>query len=489
MSLWTLYQNKLKTYIMLLCVIYLLVMLIFHLDIQESEAGSSRRPRFLPSNHTPVPVIRPSRTTVIDQSETVRLRRASQPVKSMVSENFYDFYGGNLLPDDQVRHVVPKPSRLEDGSCIGPDDGSEFEFAEVLKDRLFVYSAYWDTRPNDFDNRHNGSYVRMMAMVWIYSARLPPAWCSFRTATGQTVTSPIHYYQMCENHGRPFGGYILSCRVPSEISSRPCSVSIARTVTEEALFRMKVVSLLPRDDRQQFAICVPPLYGKVDANKLAEFIELSQLLGAQRIVFYDYQVPTDAAAVLEHYQNKGVVDVIPWYYPYQLEKASWYHGQMMAIQDCLYRNMPSAEYLAFNDLDEFVVPRVHPNWAVMMEAMFSPDQCAFQFSSAFFPPVYTANDSVVFASWRRIRRVSEMRTKCMVKPQLIFEKGIHHVSKPIWAYLQTRRMPEKVAFVHHYRSCIKWSFEVDCRDYVDDRFMKKYANKVKRRLPRHLLKS
>lgn len=488
MSLFTFYKTKLRMYIMVLCIMYLLVMVIFHLDIQDSEAIIGQRPRFSVNNLT-APDVRAS-STMMDVVPQSLPPHSPTPLKQPT--NMFPALNArannNIKPSGQIRHVVPKGTNSSlRMNCVGPDDGSEFQFVEVVKDTLFAFSAFWDTRPNDFDNRHNGSFIRIISIVRRMS-RHPEVWCHFRLPSGETVTTPIQYYEMCENHGRPFGGYILSCRIPSQLSSQPCNVKLSSGASRESTgYAMKVTSLIPKESRNQFAVCVPPLYGNIDANKLTEFIELTRLLGAQRFTFYDYKISHDITKVLEYYRERGVVDVIRWDYPEHLEQATWYHGQLIAIQDCLYRNMESSEYLALNDLDEYVVPRVHSDWSHMMEAMFQRQQCAFQIPSAYFPPGGAINGSTLFGSKRRTERFSLGRTKCMVKPYWIFEMGIHHVSKPIWAYLDVKRMPDKVAFLHHYRTCMS-DFAMNCKNYVNDDFMTKYATEVGRRLPKHLLK-
>ena len=35
----------------------------------------------------------------------------------------------------------------------------------------------------------------------------------------------------------------------------------------------------------------------------------------------------------------------------------WYNGQLVANNDCLYRNMPLSKYTAFHDIDELIIPR------------------------------------------------------------------------------------------------------------------------------------
>ena len=468
---------------MTLCGLYLIVMLMFHSDIQDSRPNPKHRARETLEEEV-APQLKKTLAPLDPgyQRTPTGAVRVIPETRAHFQEGFHD-NGMIPLPQVKVRHVQQKTEAPHMRACDGPDNGHQFEFHELIPNKLYLYSAFWDTRPNDFDNTRNGTFVRIMSVLR-WAGNKPDLVCTFQTSDGRMLKTDVHYYEMCENHGRPLGGFIISCPVPAEIPGQPCSVSLAKTSTwlKTAGYKMKVLPLKPRDNRDQFAICVPPIYGNVNKRKLVEFIEVSKMLGAQRIVFYDYKIGDETAKVLEYYEASGYVDVLPWMYPELLEKSSWYHGQLIAIQDCLYRNMHTAEYLAFNDIDEFIVPHVHADWTQMAEAMFQPDHCAYQLPSAFFPPPPIAsNKSILLTSTKRTKFMSTIRTKCLVKPYLIFEKGIHHVSKPIWAHLQVVRMPKEIAFLHHYRLCMR-DFAMNCKEYIDDFSMKNYSKDIKYRI-------
>jgi len=78
--------------------------------------------------------------------------------------------------------------------------------------------------------------------------------------------------------------------------------------------------------------------------------------------------------------------------------------------------------------------------------------------------------------WRS-KNISKFRTKCMVKPYLIFEMGIHHVSKPIWANLEVLMVDASVAYVHHYRACMQ-GIDVSCGEQTRDDVMLRYKARV-----------
>lgn len=93
---------------------------------------------------------------------------------------------------------------------------NDFQFQEYAPGS-YIFSAYLDDRQNDFDNRHNGSYVRFMSLLRT-TLHHPALFCVFSSEDGG-VNNTLYYskvsnfYEMCENHGKRFGGFILSCSV------------------------------------------------------------------------------------------------------------------------------------------------------------------------------------------------------------------------------------------------------------------------------------
>ena len=135
---------------------------------------------------------------------------------------------------------------------------NNFKFKQ-LATSAFVYSAFYDNRVNDLDNRLNVSYVRVMVVKDFAEV---PLYCVFQkydsqqkqhynkqkpqqnnhklqqqqqfinqslqqhsqpniNTQHQKVEAPLLFvsrmsrtYEMNENHKKPYGGYILSCQVP-----------------------------------------------------------------------------------------------------------------------------------------------------------------------------------------------------------------------------------------------------------------------------------
>ena len=137
---------------------------------------------------------------------------------------------------------------------------------------------------------------------------------------------------------------------------------------------------------------MPPIFGNFDSvSDLVEFVEVNRVLGAEKFQLYNESVDPRATACLREYVRRGIVDVQPWTLPSDIADVIYYRGQILAINDCLYRMMYRTKYLVIQDLDEFVFPMRSESWQSMLDSIFNhtltdSDRIAsYNFRSRFFP--------------------------------------------------------------------------------------------------------
>ena len=240
------------------------------------------------------------------------------------------------------------------------------------------------------------------------------------------------------------------------------------------------VSLQPVD---KIGVCVPPLFGDISLSMLLQFLELGKIQGIQHFTFYLYDVKDSIRKILHHYQQKGEVTLIEWILPENISpREIWYNGQMLAIQDCLYRNMARTIFLGFLDLDEFIIPTEFLRLTDLLKSYESEsinisNISAFSFQSAFFDPKQLPDPSQQLKLLQLLKRnskLSKLRTKLLTVPQNVLELGVHHVSKALLDSTQVISVNPDIAKIHHYRACIM-NFEPDMtcyRDVMDDAMLK-----------------
>ena len=393
---------------------------------------------------------------------------------------------------------VPTPTRFpyaQHSYCDGitaPLDSHSVNF-QHNKD-CYIYTAYYD------DRRDGNPFIRIITVIRKIDRKA--VFCHIpKEPSGKSGYESViaTYYEMCENHGKDYGGWILSCEMPDTIRHAPCEVVVSmhssykRGQTED--YKIPVFLLQNEEAKKQdFAICVPPLFGYIPSTTLIEFVELSKILGANHLIFYAHHIPREIQKVLHYYESTGAVTVIPWDLPIK-DKAVWYHGQLVAINDCLYRNMHRFTYLAFNDIDEFVVPHRHFNWSDMMAHLHNKSDAnstlhsGYSFQSAFFDPLIESSSRVLYdlESDLRTKSFSKVRTKVMVDAVKIYELGIHHISRPIKVTQKPVYVEPEIAFLHHYRKCITdFDPRMNCQVFARDESISRYIPNLRHNVHRTL---
>ncbi|XP_035826983.1 glycosyltransferase family 92 protein F13G3.3 isoform X2 [Aplysia californica] len=309
-----------------------------------------------------------------------------------------------------------------------------------------------------------------------------------------------------ESHGRSFTTSLLTCPLAAKRDgSRLVAVSVVVKkcdVAPNLLFLSEVSNSTLRD----FTVCVTPLNFRYSrAYELVEMIELNKVLGAQKIVFYNFSTGYNVDKALQYYTLRGDVEILPWHLP--LRTDTWpptknppeihYFGQMAALNDCLYRYRASSRYIVFQDLDEFIVPKTYANWSEMVSVRQAkqPKVSAFQFRCVFFrkewPKLaedFEGNDvalrynSVVLRHTLRETKIlaHNVRSKFIVIPKKTKVVGIH----TLWKHTGViDKVPDSDALLHHYRS---WESPNDQQPKLDDRTL---VDKFGPRLVKKLAKS
>ena len=373
-----------------------------------------------------------------------------------------------------------------------PKTQENARFREVAKGTV-VYSVW-------FDDRKSQPFIRILLLTFARNP-LPSLTCHFESSSKQkTLISAASFYQHNENHHMRFGSFIVSCIVPQEFDSVPCSVNISLTSaadrqTDSNSIAFPVGSIERKHstwketNRGKYGICIPPVYGDMPVDRLIEFLEFSQILGASHFTFYDFAVTESMRNVLKHYQDKGLVSVLPWNLPPYISKYDLhYFGQPLAIMDCLYRSMKHLHFVAFNDLDEFIVPLGHDNMSALLKDIHKEHHCGHCFESVVFDPSTDKDPekSSPLLTQRVLHRTSQATpfwSKCVVEPRKIFEQGVHHISKPIEEYYHADRVDWNVARVFHYRKChdSRAAMQPRCSALKVDKTMQKFGDQLLRK--------
>ncbi|GFO03522.1 galactan beta-1,4-galactosyltransferase gals2 [Plakobranchus ocellatus] len=249
-------------------------------------------------------------------------------------------------------------------------------------------------------------------------------------------------------------------------------------------------SIAGKDRVVEFTVCIPTMFKFNDAAILVEKLEMVKLLGAGRVVLYNFYVRANVQAVLNMYtreyaagREKLEVVVHSWKLPPIIIH---YRGQIASIDDCLHRYKWRSRYIVFDDLDELVIPLQHANWSGLIaeRERVHPNYAAFMIRSTIMNRDISSPakgfETEAFRLGSNVLRVTKrddfiwpprMRSKLIVNPRKIEALQVHIVEE---AYGRTDVVPPEQAMLYHYRMPVRNS----CEDVRDTRVADKYGKRL-----------
>ncbi|XP_078381010.1 beta-1,4-galactosyltransferase galt-1-like [Oculina patagonica] len=376
----------------------------------------------------------------------------------------------------------PQISRYE--SCASNREAEKLQFHELLEESV-IYSAFLDYRFKE------QSFIRMISILPSYGEPTQ-MYCHFMDLrTQEYFTSvAVEIEELGTNQGYPFQGFLSSCDLPEEIDSYTlCSVNIS---VEPEAYRQndKNTKEIPlhvldhRVDMETYGLCVPPITGEISVTRLVEFIELSQILGISHFTFYISITSDKTQEILRYYREKGLLSVYPWNLPHYISSNIQDNGKTAALNDCLYRNMGNFAYVAFNELDEFIVPLQEKRTLLILETVKDEDAAGYCFQSFSFDTsksvaknLYTQLHTQRFTS--RTKAPVDQLSRCIASPKKVFSLDLNTISNPARTYYTTRHVEPSFGHVFHYGECN--NSESDCGDSREDHTMEKYRKELETR--------
>lgn len=208
----------------------------------------------------------------------------------------------------------------------------------------------------------------------------------------------------------------------------------------------------------QFAVCVSPVYEWRNVILLKLFLEHYISQGCTKFVLFKRSWSKEVDKILnEKYSN--FVELVEW--PtlpsttdddLNSETVLHYRGQVVAINECLWRLRDRARFVASVDLDEFLIPLNHSHGTLsdIFASLDNRQVGGFSVSNRHFSldlnnlsdnsPIVV--DADIFYSAKR--------GKTVVKPKLVEKLGIHSVWRYVNGY-NGESFPEDIILMYHYK--------------------------------------
>ncbi|KAH3727115.1 uncharacterized protein LOC127853554 [Dreissena polymorpha] len=244
---------NLRFYLVMLCGAYFAMLYIFHGNLQTVTSAScdnegncfgkstksnkhsaANVSKIVPQSYWNVePKRQVDLTTTVFHSRNVNvLGRERQSSRDKIGSDrsgmIFDLLGASRQHIDQLSETFIGDNKGNNAeaynlSCFMSSQFPERRFL-ALEPRSFVYSAYYDERYTD-------KFVRIMALMAVNSSsRHLKVFCHFQGKNASDIIKQeAIFYEMCENHGKQFGGFILSCKVPNHVIN-VCTLAVSMEI-------------------------------------------------------------------------------------------------------------------------------------------------------------------------------------------------------------------------------------------------------------------
>ena len=282
---------------------------------------------------------------------------------------------------------------------------------------------------------------------------------------------------------------------PTSDYQRPVAVSVSAEKCQPYSNMLRVHNLQKTDPKVNFTVCVQPFHYRY-ANVLAfvEWIELNLLLGAEYFTFYNYSLNPKMNHVLEWYSKRGYAEVIQWPLPMRVEKNSEiaFCGQILAQNDCHYRNKFKSVFTVHIDLDEFIIPRNQKErtWHQVIARLPVADM--YTFLNTFFKLEWADTNTsfpgkdiaVSYGLNTLLKLVREekispayQRSKFMARTEGVISLAVHDAIKT--KHNNKFVVPVNDGLVQHYRN---WENPEDPKKRTKDTTIMKYKDDLIRKV-------
>ncbi|GJP54818.1 hypothetical protein CLOM_g13855, partial [Closterium sp. NIES-68] len=99
--------------------------------------------------------------------------------------------------------------------------------------------------------------------------------------------------------------------------------------------------------------CSPPIHGQVNAERVYQWMDVHIRMGVDHYAMYDVGgVDDHLRTAIQPFLDGGIADITDFREVVNYE--SWYHGQVMIVNDCVYRFRPLSKWIMYLDYDEFI---------------------------------------------------------------------------------------------------------------------------------------
>jgi Glycosyltransferase family 92 len=271
------------------------------------------------------------------------------------------------------------------------------------------------------------------------------------------------------------------------LTTKPC---------DAAENNLKIIDNQPvNGTKKRYGVCTKQtiLESREYTPKFVEWVELLRILGAAKIHIVVKYVHPDMKKVLNYYEEKDIIEVIPFLEPSGISTSKMHSRQdwmlqMNTLNDCFYRVRNLYEILVIIDPDEVIVPVLESDrtWNEMLKHVnLTEKRCSYQAQNVYYPEtgakLFPEIPKHNYMLQHVQRSVNYSKTGHSVKSFFLPEKIIvvhnHNALYSWYDYLKPSwigNFPTNISQMSHYRDSVDKAFNQTTVDLT----LWKFADKL-----------
>ena len=334
----------------------------------------------------------------------------------------------------------------------------------------------------------HGAVSRVFCYIWYPGVQQP--------YVAMTTMNKVGWKQA--HNGSVYMAELLSCPVP-DVETLPVRVSMSFSKCTEIGVYLPV-QIPPREEHNEFGVCVPAAYGTVPLTRFVEWVEFYRLFGVTEFNVYNSTMTSELQDAFKYYQSMGLLNVLPLSTPLEgnMSHVAVELSEFASMNDCMMRNMYNYKYMVLVDFDEFIIPSKDDSYAGLLRRIDKAEKLAhawysYSFRNAYHFDQYPEDETQPwYLHTMRYRFHQEpskhlFRCKSFIDPRTCLST-FHHYCMIRFDGLGenwTVDVNTELALSHHYRSCefeTRWA--VNCKRYIDssDDVVFKYRDRLNDRV-------
>lgn len=299
------------------------------------------------------------------------------------------------------------------------------------------------------------------------------------------------------NQDRKYHEHFFICDIPGDLGYIPRFIGItdiSECTTAKTPLDMSILPVVNTEnydisEQTTFTTCITGVFKMEKIFPLLNAIENNIFFGAEKVILFNYSISAALDDVLKVYVDEGKLEIIPWHIDEYFDVPdTHYYGQLVAANDCVYRNKGRSKFVVNTDLDEVIVPQSpFMNWVQMVDGFNNVSSAGiYLFAHYSIKHIQTGGDPskpLMFSEANLKNNIAyRSRPKMIIRTDAVECVAIHIPKKLAPGYV-IYKVPVDLGKLYHFPNHYirrKTAFTID----TIARFREEFQSQILRRISR-----